>query len=135
MTDRSTLSNREPKIVVVGSCASGKSTVVTALRAAGYDAYVCAQEHSEVRTLWRHGDPDFVVLLEADLAVVRDRRDEHWPESIYRAQGRRLKEARAAANVIIDTGLVSIEDAVNRVSAAVAKLVMKPTPSERAGDD
>src|SRR5688500_4392077 len=80
MSERSTSVTREPKIVVVGSCATGKTTVVTALRAAGLDAYACGQEHSEVRTLWRHASPDVVVMLEADLATIRGRRGRHWPE-------------------------------------------------------
>src|SRR3954454_17529511 len=98
----STLALPSPRIVVVGSCASGKSTLVAALRARGFDASVCAQEHSEIPTLWNHTMPDFLVLLEAKLATVRERRGRAWPEPIYVMQQRRLENARRAAHVIVD---------------------------------
>lgn len=91
------------RVVVVGPCASGKSTLAERLRAHGYDAYACAQEHSEISTLWRHLDPDVVIALDVDLATVRRRRGEDWPETIFREQLRRLSSARAAADVTIDT--------------------------------
>lgn len=91
------------RIVVVGPCAAGKSTLVAALRARGYDARVSGQEHSVVSFLWRLSDPDIVVSLAADIAAVRARRDEHWPEWLYDLQMARLREAVAAADVRIDT--------------------------------
>lgn len=94
---------RSLRVVVVGPCASGKSTLAKRLRARGYDAYVCGQEHSEISSLWRHLDPDAVIALDVDLATVRRRRGPDWPETIFREQLRRLREARAAANVTIDT--------------------------------
>lgn len=101
---RSTRDSAARRVVVVGSCATGKSTLVAALRAAGVDAYVCAQEHSEIPTLWKRGDPDFVVALEADLETVRRRRNAaNWPEEIYRAQRRRLRNACSHADLVIDT--------------------------------
>jgi hypothetical protein len=90
------------RVVVVGPCASGKSTLVSGLREHGYDAAVCSQEHSEIPTLWRHTDPDFLILLEVDLRTIRARRGAEWPESIYRAQIDRLAAAREAADVVID---------------------------------
>lgn len=91
------------RVVVVGPCASGKSTLAERLRAHGVDAYVCAQEHSEIETLWRHLGPDVVIALNVDLATVRARRGADWPEAIFREQLRRLTAARAAADVVIDT--------------------------------
>ena len=52
------------KIVVVGPCAAGKSTLVAALRALGYDAHVSGQEHSEIATLWQHSQPDVLIALD-----------------------------------------------------------------------
>ena len=51
------------KIVVVGPCAAGKSTLVTALRELGYDAHVSGQEHSEIAMLWQHSQPDVLIAL------------------------------------------------------------------------
>ena len=111
--------------MVVGTCASGKSTLVAALREAGIDASVCAQEHSEIPTLWNHTKPDVLVLLDVDLATIRARRSPTWPEPIYDAQLRRLENARAAADLIIDTGAKGVAESV----ALVRKLVI-PGQSE-----
>lgn len=108
-----------PRIVVVGSCASGKTTMVARLRDLGLDATVVAQEHSEIPTLWMRSRPDFLVLLEADLQTVRKRRDWHWPEPVYRAQERRLANARAAADIVIDTAKTDVEESVRLVSAGI----------------
>jgi len=92
------------------------------LRSHGYDAYVCAQEHSEVASLWRHLDPDAVIALEVDLATVRRRRGEDWPETIFREQIRRLAPARAAANTIIDTSLLNADETVDAALSALSDL-------------
>jgi dienelactone hydrolase len=91
------------RIVVVGSCASGKSSLVAALASLGYDAHVCGQEHSIVRELWRHSRPDVLIALAVDLSTIRRRRSPTWPESIYAAQQERLASAFAAADLVIDT--------------------------------
>jgi deoxyadenosine/deoxycytidine kinase len=103
MDPKATANHRPLRVVVVGPCASGKSTLADRLRSHGYDAYVCAQEHSEISTLWRHLGPDAVIALDVDLATVRRRRGADWPETIFREQLRRLAEARSAAHVTIDT--------------------------------
>jgi len=54
------------RVVVVGPCASGKSSLVAALAALGYDARVCGQEHSIIRELWRHSAPDVLIALAVD---------------------------------------------------------------------
>jgi deoxyadenosine/deoxycytidine kinase len=106
---------RRLRVVVVGPCASGKSTLAERLRADGYDAYVCAQEHSEISTLWQHLEPDAVIALDVDLDTVRRRRGAEWPETIFREQLRRLSAARSVANVTIDTAALD-RDAVERVA-------------------
>lgn len=109
----------ELRVVVVGPCASGKSTLVNGLREHGYDAVVCSQEHSEIPTLWRHSDPDFLIMLEIPLETIRDRRGAEWPESIYRAQIDRLAAARGAADVVIDA---STADANHVLSTALERI-------------
>ena len=54
-------------IVIVGPCASGKTTLVRGLWARGYSgARVVAQEHSGVIDLWkRRGQPDVLIYLDA----------------------------------------------------------------------
>ena len=110
------MSVASPRIVVVGSCATGKSTLVAALRERGFDASANGQEHSEIPTLWNHTSPDIVVLLEADLETIRARRGPWWPETIYAAQQRRLANARLAADVVVDTARTSIAETVKIVA-------------------
>jgi dienelactone hydrolase len=93
-----------PRVAVVGVCAAGKSTMVATLRARGVDAYAVSQEHSIVRALWKHQQPDALVLLDATLDTVRRRRDDSdWPAWIYAAQQQRLADARAHADLVLVT--------------------------------
>lgn len=94
---------RSPKIAVVGPCASGKSTLVTRLLENGYDAHAIAQEHSAVRDLWKSRKPDLLIALDVSLEVVRQRRSPDWLEAVYERQHKRLQNAYAAADIIIDT--------------------------------
>lgn len=100
------------RIVVVGPCAAGKTTLVAALVERGYDAYVVAQEHSIVRDLWNRRDPDIVVALDIELEVLRQRRSPTWSAAIYALQRERLGPAFAAAHLRIDTGVHDIDTAL-----------------------
>ncbi|MCC7024934.1 MAG: hypothetical protein IT338_19040 [Thermomicrobiales bacterium] len=101
------------RIAVVGPCASGKTTLVNGLRAAGYDAHASGQEHSEIAALWQRGDPDVLIALEVSIEVVRERRGESWPEWLHDLQLRRLTTANSAADLVIDSGAVSASQMVS----------------------
>ena len=105
------------EIVVVGPCASGKSTLADGLVGLGYRARVVAQEHSEIGRLWQRHEPVVVIGLQASLDTVRRRRGRNWPEAVYERQQRRLAPAMAAAAVILDTGDLS---AMATLAAAAA---------------
>ena len=105
------------KVVVVGPCASGKTTLVTALRTLGYDAHVSGQEHSEIATLWRRSQPDVLIALDIDIAAVRDRRGRAWPEWLHDLQVRRLAAASREADLTIDTTALDPQAVVDRVVA------------------
>lgn len=100
------------RIVVVGPCAAGKTTLVDALMARGYDAYAVAQEHSIIRDLWAKREPDVVIALDLDLEVVRRRRSPTWSADIYAKQHERLQPAFDAADLFIDTGEHDIDAAL-----------------------
>lgn len=111
-----------PRVVVVGPCASGKSTLVAGLRRLGFEAAACGQEHSEIPTLWRHSDPDVVVALEVDLETIRARRGvTEWPDWLYDAQRRRLRQAEAAAAIHIDTTVFDAEAVLELVAAQLGE--------------
>jgi hypothetical protein len=116
--DGTRVASAEPrKIVVVGPCAAGKSTLVTAQRQLGYDAHVSGQEHSEIPKLWQHSQPDVLIALAVDMSAVRDRRGGSWPEWLHDLQLRRLAAASRAANLAIDTTELSPQSVVDRVVA------------------
>ena len=104
-----------PRIVVVGPCASGKTTLVESLVSLGYDAHVSAQEHSAIAALWQHLHPDVLIALEADIFAVRARRGGDWPEWLHDVQVQRLRDAASAADLTIDTTTLN----PNAVSARV----------------
>ncbi|HEX5991815.1 MAG TPA: hypothetical protein VFY70_04555 [Thermomicrobiales bacterium] len=120
--DHLAASKGSKKIVVVGPCAAGKSTLVTALRALGYDAHVSGQEHSEIATLWQHSHPDVLIALDVDISAVRDRRGGSWPEWLHDLQVRRLAAASRAADLAIDTTTLSTHAVVARVLAYLERL-------------
>ena len=108
---------RSKKVVVVGPCASGKSTLVTALRALGIDARVSGQEHSEITSLWRRSQPDVLIALDVAIGAVRDRRGGSWPEWLHDLQVRRLAAASREADLTIDTTALDPQMVVDRVVA------------------
>jgi len=125
-----------PRVVVVGPCASGKSTLVAGLRRLGFEAAACGQEHSEIPTLWRHSDPDVVVALEVDLETIRERRGvTEWPEWLYDAQRRRLRQAEEAATIHIDTTLLDAEAVLDLVAAHLGdRAEPKRDPDDEEGE-
>ena len=103
-------------IVVVGVCGSGKSVLVQGLRALGYPAWECAQEHSYVSGLWRRrGYPRVLVYLHASLPAVRRRLGVRWDESALAAQRARLAEARAHCDLYVDTDLLPVQKVLHQV--------------------
>ena len=110
---------RPLRVVVVGPCASGKSTLVRGLRDLGYDAIACGQEHSEIATLWRHAEPDVLIALLVDLPTVRRRRGDDWPERLHEVQKHRLAPAVAAADLVLDSAEL---DAASLLAAADRRL-------------
>lgn len=94
-----------PIIKVVGISASGKSTLVTGLRAAGYDARPVSQEHSDVAELWKQfGFTRVLIFLDNDLMGQRARRpDVTWSEEALAIERRRVQDAREHADLRLNT--------------------------------
>jgi hypothetical protein len=106
------------RIAVVGPCASGKSTLVRALRMHGYDAHVTSQEHSAVPGLWRRSDPGIVIALNADLESIRLRRgNPRWSRKVWEDLQARLRDAFEHADFLADTSARSTNDVVGEVLA------------------
>lgn len=104
-----------PRVVVVGPCASGKSTLVEVLRSNGYDASVSAQEHSAVPRLWQRAEPDVLIALNVNIEAVRKRREATWPGWLHDVQEERLANAHDAADLVIDTSDLGAAEVAEKV--------------------
>ncbi len=115
MEDSEETAGGHPQIAVVGPCASGKSTLVSALRAAGYDAREVAQEHSYVATLWRRvRHPDLLFYLDVSAGVAAQRRNSAISGTWWRELRLRLRHARQHADLWVNTDDLSPEEVLER---------------------
>lgn len=105
-------------IVVVGPCASGKTTLVRGLWARGFaGARVVAQEHSGVPDLWKmRGQPNVLIYLDARLETIaaRQRRTDWTPEYLSE-QLRRLHSAWAACDLYLSTDELTPDQVINQI--------------------
>ena len=93
------------RVAVVGPCTSGKSTLVEALRAAGYEARQPAQEHSYVPDMWQKlTQPDILIYLDVNYENVVARRPYNpgTPQRLHE-QNQRLTHARQHCDYYLDT--------------------------------
>jgi deoxyadenosine/deoxycytidine kinase len=106
------------RIAVVGPCASGKSTLAAALRAAGYEARHPAQEHSYVKDMWRRlVDPDVLIYLDISYEALLERRPFFGERAYLEREQARLAHARAHADLYLDTSGLTAEQVWERVNA------------------
>ncbi len=97
--------------MIVGPCGAGKTTLASNLTRLGYDAHDCAQEHSQVQTMWRRvAHPDLLLYLDASLGTIHARLRVDWEQGYLDEMNRRLANARAHAEFIIDTDPLSREE-------------------------
>jgi deoxyadenosine/deoxycytidine kinase len=91
-------------IAIVGPCASGKTTLVDALRERGYPARQIAQEHSYVQDMWKQiTDPDILIYLDASFETCTERKQLNWNQKEFDEQIRRLSHARENCGLYIFT--------------------------------
>jgi hypothetical protein len=105
------------KIVIVGPCAAGTTTLAEGLRRLGYDTHPCAQEHSYVPDMWRMSSPDVLIYLDATMETIRRRRKVSWDERHLEAERGRLAHARQHCDLYLPTDDLSREQVLERVRA------------------
>lgn len=103
------------KIAIVGVCAAGKSTLVQGLCASGYDAYNVAQEHSCIKEFWKRRNPDLLIMIDATLKAIKQRRLVSWDESRLTVQHNRLRNAKEHADLYIQTDLLTKAEVLTTV--------------------
>lgn len=123
------------KVAVVGGCGSGKTTIVEHLQSRGFDAYVVGQEHSGVGALWARQSPDALVYLDVTLEAVRQRRDENWPEWLFKQQQTRLQDARSAASIRVNTVTLSVQEAIQQIIEQLEAKGIVQSSSDSDNDD
>ena len=109
------------RIIIVGVCAAGKTTLAKNLTQLGYDADTVSQEHSYVPTLWHHVPPDVLVYLDASFAAIRKRRDIDWGEDDLEEERRRLADARRSCDLYIKTDDLNADQVYRRVRRFLEK--------------
>jgi 7,8-dihydro-6-hydroxymethylpterin-pyrophosphokinase len=103
-------------IAIVGVCASGKSTIVKRLLEEGIVCRHVAQEHSYVLNMWqRLTRPDFLICLDVSYPSTLSRKKLNWTLQEYEEQLRRIRHARAHADLVIDTDLHSVDEIVSLI--------------------
>ncbi len=106
----------EPIIGIVGPCASGKSTLVSALKSKNYHARHIAQEHSYVKDMWKQmSGPDFLIYLDVSFEMSKTRTGTTWKRSIFEKQVARLEHARNHADLYIQTDDLNPQQVLNLV--------------------
>jgi cytidylate kinase len=108
-------------IAVVGPCTSGKSTLVTNLKKLGCNAWAVAQEHSDVKWLWKHKNPNFLVALDVTLETARKRRNVSWGERKLADQHLALADARANCNIYLPTDNLTADEVAARIIEDIEK--------------
>ena len=103
------------RIAVVGVCASGKTTLAKGLKDAGYDAYNVAQEHSGIHNFWNKHHPDILVMIDATLPAIKKRRLVYWDQERLDVQHKRLADAKAHANLFIQTDAYNADEVREQV--------------------
>ena len=105
-------------VAVVGPCAAGKSTLVAALRAAGYTVRHVAQEHSYVPDMWRRlAKPDVLIYLDATLDTISQRQQVDWKQKWLDVQVGRLGHARQHCDLYLATDGLTPEEIQAQVIA------------------
>ncbi|MCG2769433.1 MAG: hypothetical protein ABIK79_11490 [Chloroflexota bacterium] len=104
------------RILIVGPCASGKTTLERRLARLGYDAHSCAQEHSYVPSMWSLvNKPDVLIYLDAQLSTIAQRSADHWDETYLQELRHRLRHARAHCDFYLATDDLAKDDVLKMV--------------------
>jgi deoxyadenosine/deoxycytidine kinase len=113
-----TLHQKTCVVGVVGPCASGKSTLISALKQEAIEFRHIAQEHSYVQNMWKQlTNPDVLIFLDASYEVTCQRRRLNWTEAEYAEQHRRLAHARQHADLYILTDHLSALEVQAKISS------------------
>ena len=96
------------KIVIVGPCGSGKTTLSEGLQ--GYNSWEFNQEHRYYIKSWKKKtNPDILIYLDATPETGRARGKKMKPQKHYEQTGR-LKHARENCDLYVPTDNLTIDE-------------------------
>ena len=103
------------RLVIVGPCAAGKTALEMSLKALGYDARSCAQEHSYAPRMWHLiSKPDVLIYLDAGLPTIAQRRNIDFGEDYLAVLHHRLRDARAHCDLYLRTDALTEEEVLQQ---------------------
>jgi energy-coupling factor transporter ATP-binding protein EcfA2 len=131
MPTASLMTEKLPLIKVVGISASGKSTLVAALRTIGWNARPVSQEHSDVEELWKQfGFPKILIFLDNDLDGQRARRpDVAWSAENLAQERARLQHAYEHADLRLNTANLTAQQVSDLVTAFLSANHIRRSPT------
>ncbi len=120
---------KSPVIGIVGPCASGKSSLVSALVERGVAAKQIVQEHSYAPQMWRIiGRPDFLIYLDASYERCSQRKRLDWSLAEYEQQLERLADAQENCDYYLSTDELTEEQVLEHTLNELDRHGMLRTP-------
>jgi len=119
------------RVGVVGNCAAGKTTLVTGLIKHGFDAVNIPQEHSVSKRFWRRVAPDYLIYLSCTLEAAKARRQIAWGQEKLDEQWQILSDAKACADLIIETDNLSADLVLSMVLRKLSEVCVDLSRREK----
>lgn len=115
----------KPLILIVGVCASGKTTLSGGLQKLGYNASSFAQEHSVTPFVWRRKEPDFLIYLICEYETIKRRKTINWDHAEYLRQIQWLSDAYDHADLVVRTDPFVPEELINHVDYLLKRRTLR----------
>ena len=111
------------RIVIVGPCGAGKSTLAEGLTARHFPARQITQEHSFVPNMWKLlSKPDILIYLDASFEVCNQRKPLDWGPKDHTEQIRRLAHARQHCDIYLPTDGLTPDEILRSVLQSLQDL-------------
>ena len=111
------------RIVIVGPCGAGKSTLAEGLTDRHIPARQITQEHSFVPNMWKLlSKPDILIYLDASFEACNQRKQLDWGPKDHAEQIRRLAHARQHCDIYLPTDGLNPEEILHSVLKSLQDL-------------
>lgn len=111
------------RIVIVGPCGAGKTTLAEGLTASNFPARQITQEHSYVPNMWQLlSKPDILIYLDASFESCDQRKRLDWSPKDHTEQHRRLAHARQHCDIYLLTDDLTLEQILQCVLQSLQRI-------------